>query len=483
MVKEYFNFKPLLSIIFFILLAISENGLAASLVQTTQVPCYVEIAAGGELHVPIDTDRKADLEIRNLANDESVCTVTEYRNGKPRKGFQPETSTLDKQVYHKEWRFNRYFEQTPPSSVVDEVRIRVKKGLISAKLGQTGNNRKDFYNNGYQHGTFVDPKKPLRVCITGDNPLDGKTSGKFWMEYEAGGHSEKITFTVESGKTLTWDYSADQKIKGLDVDISQGQAKISLLHPPYPEKAVHGQCTVKTKAKPVYTSKPKEVTQFTVTHPYGTSKPVSPDKDLMVTVTGVSGAASGTINLYSNRKKTKKIDALKFKLKRKQVKSFAVSGKKNVGWASVWVHKGSFKVKLDQSPSAKALPSPQKKKVAAATAPKTRKESSTVSATTQPASSKDQILKGEVPLYKDARVLKTKTYGANATAELQADAIPQEIVDFYKPAMSAKGWKTSMAMVQGNKGVLMFKKSSRQLVFKVKGQGNTSKIDVTIINQ
>ena len=40
-----------------------------------------------------------------------------------------------------------------------------------------------------------------------------------------------------------------------------------------------------------------------------------------------------------------------------------------------------------------------------------------------------------------------------------------------------------MAMVQGNKGILMFKKSSRQLVFKVKGQGNTSKVDVTIINQ
>ena len=134
MVKKYFNFKLLLSITCFILLAITENGFTASLVQTAQIPCYVEIAAGGELHVPIDTDRKADLEIRNLANDESMCTVMEYRNGKPRKGFQAETSTLDKQVYRKEWRFNRYFEQTPPSSVVDEVRIRIEKGLISAKL-------------------------------------------------------------------------------------------------------------------------------------------------------------------------------------------------------------------------------------------------------------------------------------------------------------------------------------------------------------
>jgi hypothetical protein len=29
----------------------------------------------------------------------------------------------------------------------------------------------------------------------------------------------------------------------------------------------------------------------------------------------------------------------------------------------------------------------------------------------------------------------------------------------------------------------MFKQSNRQLVFKVKGQGDTSKIDVTLINQ
>ena len=57
--------------------------------------------------------------------------------------------------------------------------------------------------------------------------------------------------------------------------------------------------------------------------------------------------------LYSDRKKTKKIDVFKFKLKNNQAESFTVSGEKNVGWASVLVHNGSFKVKLDQSPTGK----------------------------------------------------------------------------------------------------------------------------------
>ena len=152
-------------------------------------------------------------------------------------------------------------------------------------------------------------------------------------------------------------------------------------------------------------------------------------------------------------------------------------------WARVWVHKGSFKVKLDQSPDAKVVPPPQKNKVVAATVPKPKKEPAAVSAKVQPTPSSGTILNGEVPLYKGAQVIKTKISGPYAIAGLKVAATPQEIVDFYKQTMTAKGWEPSMAMVQGNKGILMFKKSSRQLVFKVKGQGNTSKIDVTIINQ
>jgi hypothetical protein len=349
------------------------SGLAST--GTAQVPCYETIVAGGELHVPIDTDRKADLEITNRGGGQSVFTVLEYRNGKPRTGFNAESSTLDRDDYRKAWRFNRFFEQTPESSVVDEVRVQVQKGSVSVKMGQTGDNRQDFYNDGYQHGTFVNPGKPLTLRITGDDPSNKQTSGRFWLEYETGNASEKTPFTIEGGKTQTWSYPAGQGIKGLEVDISKGQAKISLIQGPDSKNPVHNAPAPQNASKP--------------------------------------------------------------------------------------------------SPQTKAIASPK---------PEAMKQAAALPAT-QPAASSGSILDGEVPLYNGARVLKSNSTGAYAKAQLEADATPQDIVGFYNDAMTASGWVPGMAMVQGNKGVLMLKKASRQLVFKVKGQGNTSKIDVTIINQ
>ena len=59
----------------------------------------------------------------------------------------------------------------------------------------------------------------------------------------------------------------------------------------------------------------------------------------------------------------------------------------------------------------------------------------------------------------------------------------QELVDFYKQAMTAKGWAAGMSMVQGPKGMLMLKKSNRQLVFKIKGKGDAARVDITMISQ
>jgi outer membrane lipoprotein-sorting protein len=457
-------------------------------VETAQAPCYVKIAGGGELRVPINIDRKAYLEITNQAKDESVYTVLKYQNGKPMEGYEATPWTLERKGHYKKWEFNDEFAQKTRSFLVDEVRIKVEKGLIYAALRQVGTDRTDIYNIGGSHiETYIDPKRPFTVRITGDNPFGDQTTGKFWLRYAAGGSSEAIPFAVATGKTRTWDYPADKGGNAVAVSISKGdgRAKISLVQPPYPKKATPKQSTVKKRPKPTYTPKPKTVTQFTVTHPAGTGKPLTPGKDLTITVTGVSGDAMGTIDLYSDRKKTKKIDAFKFKLKKNQVESFTVSGEKNVAWATVWVHKGSFKVKLDQSPNAKAAPTPKTNKGATATsgAGKQTAPKSAASGADKPTASTGTIFNGEVPLYKGARVIKTKSYGANSMAELQVDATPQELVDFYKQAMSAKGWKASMAMVQGNVGILQLKKNGGQLIFKVEGRGQTSKVSIALMGQ
>ena len=469
-------------------------------VKTTQVPCYEKIAAGGELRVQMDTDRKAYLKIINQAKGESELTIFHYRNGKPIGNYPESTKKIGSSPFPETWDYNDEFDQKTGSFLVDELRIKVEKGLVYAGMTQQGPDRRDFYNWGnLQSDGNADPKRPLTVQITGDNPFGDQTKGKFYLDSESGGSSEAIPFTVETGKTLTWDYPAEKKVNTVKVFISagNGRAKISLIQPPYPEKPAPKQ-TVKKTPKPKYTPKAKPVTQFTVTHPYGTGKPLTPGKDLIITVTGRSSQSSGDIFLYTDRTKSKKIDTFKFKLKKKQVKSFSVSGEKDVGWAGVWVHDGSFKVKLDQSPGAKAAPAPKttQKPTApvtktapkaastkAAPAPKPTQKPAAPAASAAPAAANGTIFNDKVPLMEGAKVLKTKTYGTNSKADLEVPATPQEIVDFYKQAMTEKGWKPGMSMVMGDKGVLQLMGSAGQLIIKAKGQGQTSKVNMALMGQ
>ncbi len=473
-------------------------GLTA--VKTTQVPCYEKIAVGGELRVHMDTDRKACLIITNQAKGESELTVFHYRNGKPIGNFPASTKKIGSSPFPESWDYNDEFEQKTGSFLVDELRIKVEKGLVYAEMIQNGPDRKDRYNSAGQSDLSADPKRPLTLRITGDNPFGDQTTGKYWLKYENGGRSDAIAFTVENGGTRSWEYSSDKRIKALSVSIrkGEGRAKITLIQPPYPKKPAPEQTTVKKAPQPKYIPKAKPVTQFTVTHPYGTGKPLTPGKDLVITVTGISGQASGDIFLYSDRTKSNKIDEFKFKLKKKQVKSFSVSGEKDVGFAAVWVHDGSFKVKLDQSPGAKAAPAPKTTQERAApvakTAPKaastkaapaprpTQKPAAPV-ASAAPAPANGTILNGKVPLMKGTKVLKTKTYGLNSKADLEVPATPQEIVDFYKQTMTEKGWKPGMSMVMGDKGVLQLMGSAGQLIIKATGRGQTSKVNMAFMGQ
>jgi len=443
-------------------------------VKTARVPCYVKIASGGELRVPIDTDGKAYLIIINEAKGESVYTILKWQNGKPKEGYEAKPWMLERKGHRQNWDFNDKFNQTEAVFLVDEIRIKVDKGLVYARMTQIGTDRNDGYSSWGQTDFDVDPKRPFTLRITGDNPFGDHTTGRFVLRYEAGGGSEAIPFTVETGKTLTWDYTADKGVKTVAVTISEGdgRAKISLVQPPVPKQAVIQKPPVKTAPKQKYIPKPKVVDQFTVTHPYGTGKPLTPGKDLTITVTGVSGAASGTIDLHSDEKKTKKIDAFKFSLKKNQAESFAVSGEKNVGWATVWVHKGSFKVKLDQSiPIKLAVPTP-----------KTDEKPIVEVVQSKPASS-GKILNNGLPLMEGSRVVKEKAHGASSQVDLEVSASPEEVVNFYKQAMTAKGWQPGITMVQGSVGILQLKKGISQITLKATGKGEKSIVKIAVISQ
>jgi len=48
--------------------------------------------------------------------------------------------------------------------------------------------------------------------------------------------------------------------------------------------------------------------------------------------------------------------------------------------------------------------------------------------------------------------------------------------------MPDKGWIPEMAIIRGNEEIVIFQQSSRQLVIKVQGQGDTSKVAITLIS-
>jgi hypothetical protein len=223
-----------------------------------------------------------------------------------------------------------------------------------------------------------------------------------------------------------------------------------------------------------------------VTHPTGASKPLNPEKHLLITVNGVTNNARGSIELFSDAQKTKKVDRYDFTLDKGQKTNRFVSKESRSVLARIWTYSGSFQVKLDQSAAVQAMQATRIANGDGAEISKTSEGAqvgATLSPPPPPASSDHAVIFGDVPLFPGSQVIKTKSYGANAKAQLQTVASPQEIIEFYQKAMAAKGWEPIMTMVQGNQGVLALKRPGRQLVIKAKNKGGSTRVDMALVGQ
>ncbi len=94
-----------------------------------------------------------------------------------------------------------------------------------------------------------------------------------------------------------------------------------------------------------------------------------------------------------------------------------------------------------------------------------------------------ELLNGEAPLYPGAKVLKEKTFGPNSTADLEAPAGPEDVINFYKKALSAKGWKPGMSMAQGPLAVIQLKKGASQIMIKATGTGQKSMVNMVLMQK
>jgi Ca-activated chloride channel family protein len=202
-------------------------GLTA--VGTGQVPCYVKVAAGGDLRVKLDSRRSAKVEVLNQIKEESRVNVLPFRNGQQVQNIGVAPWMLRGKGDQQNRDFNDSFAQNAKALLVDEVRIQVEQGLVYAAVSQKGSDRTDFYNRGHlQNGAATDPKKALAVQITGDNPFGPETTGKLLLIPQDGGASETVPFTVKTGQTASWKLASDRHIKGIRVIIKQGDGRAKI---------------------------------------------------------------------------------------------------------------------------------------------------------------------------------------------------------------------------------------------------------------
>ena len=236
-------------------------------------------------------------------------------------------------------------------------------------------------------------------------------------------------------------------------------------------------------AEPISQANVNAVQEFEVTHPTGANATLNPGQNVLVMVIGLTDNASGCVELFSDAQKTKKIDRFDVNLSKGQSVRHFVSKELDPRWVRIWTYGGSFQVKLDQSDAAQsrhALQANGEKKQAVTTVG----EGTPVGiSSAPPAVSGDTMVLEDVPLFPGAQVVKTRNYGGNAKVELQTEAAPRKVIEFYQASMVARGWTSVIVMAQTDRGALSLQRPGRQLVFKAKRKKGITKVDIAMVGQ
>jgi Ca-activated chloride channel family protein len=96
---------------------------------------------------------------------------------------------------------------------------------------------------------------------------------------------------------------------------------------------------------------------------------------------------------------------------------------------------------------------------------------------------KDTIMGGAVPIYNDAMVKNSMNMGNGTIVEMESSDSPAEIVDFYKKAMTEKGWSVVMEMARDKRATLMLKKDNQQLMLGAKERGGKTRFSLTLVKK
>ncbi len=318
---------------------------AISSTLAVDAPIGRRITKGGALQITVDPEKQITLVLTNESIEESVVTISATLQGKPFTARSlPKNAITLQQSKSKEISFA---EKRNPDTIV----VKIDKGLVYARLDQElpmwakEKSQQNFLGPGGGIGFLTKPGRKIECTVIADS--QDQPESKFTITFFKGTYKDAVVkedIVLKNGATKTWEFTADKGIASGQVDMKEGYIKFSLYQP----------AETKGKKADMRAASIKEVQEFSVNFPSGAGKRVDPDKHLVVSVTG-SSAAKGTINLYRGVQGKEKISTEKFALQKEESKSWKYAKEKQITKVSVFVMKGSFTVRLDQSPNA-ALP-------------------------------------------------------------------------------------------------------------------------------
>ena len=237
-----------------------EREKAALNVLTTTVsgsaPWSRRIGQGGEIRVKVDSKKSVRFKMENLIKEESIFTITAFRNNKPIKMDIEKTYSLKLEG-------RRLEKLLGLQNRADEVSVKVDKGKIIAGITlEKSSFAKDkiiksfFIMTGIrdsEQSVFVDTRYSLRLSITSDSQ-DSAESGVKLRFIKGGTGEDKIIDEAEvvlkNGQTKSWTYPMDKGIQLLKIEVARGGGVKVRIEQPASEKAVAAKTAPPKKAAP-----------------------------------------------------------------------------------------------------------------------------------------------------------------------------------------------------------------------------------------
>ncbi|MBL3600347.1 MAG: VWA domain-containing protein [gamma proteobacterium endosymbiont of Lamellibrachia anaximandri] len=194
-----------------------------------KAPWGRRVKAGAELRVEVDKTRKARVRVINLLKSEAEIVVLPFHQGKQREniGVTPRKLEYKGSSFSRE--FNKDRDMFGSSFAVDEVVIKVSKGLAHVVVDQPGKEVRDLYNRGgVTTWERLSPDRATRLSMTGDNPDGDTTSGKILVRNDKAKTREDLPFEVKNGETKVWTFDADKGYDILQITVPSGQGSMRI---------------------------------------------------------------------------------------------------------------------------------------------------------------------------------------------------------------------------------------------------------------